>query len=101
MDEQEKPPVKRQAARITHHEIKAMKAVEAIEPPAHIVLLNKFKTFFTDLQSSFGSIFANKEIHDACAVNGHVFPKGEWDGAYPHCTHCGKEIHSADEMGTR
>ncbi|MBU6453672.1 MAG: hypothetical protein KGS72_17970 [Cyanobacteria bacterium REEB67] len=103
MDEQENEPiqpVKRQAARITHHEIKAMKAVEAKKPPFYIALFNKVKAALVDLSSSFMSLFAGKQT-SPCDINGHVFPKGTWEGTFPRCTHCGKEIQSADEMGTR
>ena len=100
MDEPEVQPVKRQGPRITHHEIKAMKAVEAKEPPVYIAFYNKLKTMVTDLISSVASIFAPKNVSQ-CAQTGHVFPKGSWEGAFPHCTHCGEEIRSADDAGSR
>jgi len=99
MEEQDTPPV-RKSARITHHEIKAMKAVQAKKPPAHIAFLNKLKTMFIDLFGSFADIFAPKKSN-SCDINGHVFPKGAWEGDFPRCSHCGQELRSTDELGTR
>ena len=93
-------PPKRSSARITHHEIKAMKAVTTKAPPAHISILNKLKTMVTDVFSSFAGIFSGKKVSQ-CDINGHVFPKGVWEGEFPRCSHCNKEIRSAEEMGTR
>jgi hypothetical protein len=93
-------PVRRSNTRITHQEIKAMKAVTTKAPPAHISALNKLKTMVSDLISSFVSIFSGKKVSQ-CDINGHVFPKGIWEGEFPRCSHCNKEIRSAEEMGTR
>jgi hypothetical protein len=93
-------PPPRANARITHHEIKAMKAVTTKPPPAHIAALNKFKTMLTDVINSFITPFAGRK-GSSCDLNGHVFPKGQWEGEFPRCTHCNKEIRSTDEMGTR
>ncbi|MBS1997986.1 MAG: hypothetical protein JSS86_16800 [Cyanobacteria bacterium SZAS LIN-2] len=99
MEEQDTPPV-RKSARITHHEIKAMKVVTAKEPPALIKFFNKFKTMLSDTVSSILGIFAPKHV-SSCELNGHVFPKGAWEGEFPRCSHCGQELRSTDELGTR
>jgi hypothetical protein len=93
-------PVRRRTTSITLHEIKAMKAVTTKAPPAHITAINKLRTMFTDLFGSFASIFSKKNVSQ-CDINGHVFPKGIWEGEFPRCSHCNKEIRSAEEMGTR
>jgi hypothetical protein len=77
-----------------------MKAVTAKAPPAHITVVNKVKTMFSDLFGSIASIFSGKKVSQ-CDLNGHVFPKGVWEGEFPRCSHCLKEIRSAEEMGTR
>jgi hypothetical protein len=92
--------LKRQGPRITHQDIKSMKISTAKEAPAHIAMLNKFKSMLTDTFGSFANLFSGKKATQ-CDMNGHTFPKGAWEGEFPRCTHCNKEIRSADEMGTR
>jgi hypothetical protein len=91
----------RKSARITHHEIKAMKAVTTKAPPAHISALNKVKATFTDMVTSFITPFSGVRKSNQCELNGHIFPKSMWEGEFPKCTHCGKEIRSTDEAGTQ
>ena len=98
--EPESPSPAKRATRITLHEIKAMKAVTTKESPAHITITNKLKTMVADLMGSFVAIFSGKKV-SPCDQNGHVFPKGIWEGEFPRCSHCNKEIRSAEEMGTR
>jgi len=61
--------------------------------------INKVKTTLTDMVNSFITPFAGKTANQ-CDLNGHVFPKGQWEGEFPKCVHCNKEIRSAEEMGT-
>jgi hypothetical protein len=94
------PPVARRSPRITHQDIKSMKAVESKKPPFYIAIANKLTTAVTDLFGSVASIASPKKT-SPCDLNGHVFPKGAWEGEFPRCAHCNKEIRSTDEMGTR
>lgn len=86
-------------ARMTHNELKAMKAVQTQEANLSVQVTKTVKGFWSSLFTSLAFLLPTK-MKSGCDINGHVFPKN-WSGDFPRCTHCGKKIQSADEMGTR
>jgi len=96
----EPKPLRRTGARMTHNELKSMKAVQTQEDGAGAQVIKGVKGFWANLVSSLSMILPTKK-HSSCDVNGHVFPKGSWDGDFPRCTHCGEQIKTADQFGGR
>lgn len=91
--------VPKRPARMTHNELKAMKAVQTQEEDLGNQVAKKMNSFWSNLWASLAFLLPTK-MKSGCDVNGHVFPKN-WSGNFPHCSHCGKEIRSAEEMGTK
>ncbi len=104
MDEQgeqapETRPGKR-AGRMTHSELKTLKTVQTKEEGPVVQMVKGVQGFWAAIFGTFASILPTKK-HSSCSVNGHVFPKGTWDGEFPRCTHCGEQITTADQFGGR
>ncbi len=102
MDQQGEQPLEarpgRRAGRMTHSELKTLKTVQTKEDSPLVQLVKGIQGFWLGIFSTFASLLPTKK-HSSCAVNGHVFPKGAWDGDFPRCTHCGEQITTADQFG--
>lgn len=84
---------------MTQQNIQAMKAGNQKEQTPAVAARKMTGEFFAQLGAMFSFITPAKK-NNPCDVNGHVLPR-TWDGDYPRCLHCNKEIRSADELGTR
>lgn len=98
--EAEAKPLRRTGARMTHTELKSMRAVQTKEDAPAAQVIKGVQGFWANLVSSLSMVLPTKK-HSSCDVNGHVFPKGSWEGDYPRCTHCGEQITTADQFGGR
>lgn len=85
--------------RMTHQNIQTLKAGQQKEMRADVAFTQKIIGFFSQLGSIFNFSGPAKKT-TPCDINGHVLPR-VWDGEFPRCSHCGKEIRSADEVGGR
>ncbi len=105
MDEQgEQPPEARpgrRAGRMTHSELKTLKTVQTKEDSPVVKLIKGIQGFWAGIFSALADLLPSKKNHSSCSLNGHVFPKGAWDGDFPRCTHCGEQITTADQFGGR
>lgn len=85
--------------RMTHTELKAMRAVQTKSVRFEVALMQKTQAFFGEIISFFMGLVPGHK-HSPCEINGHVLPKS-WDGDYPVCTHCGREIRSMEELSIK
>ncbi|HMW92182.1 MAG TPA: hypothetical protein PKN86_08915 [Candidatus Obscuribacter sp.] len=83
--------------RMTHQNIKAMKSVQQKEMRADVAITKKILGLFSEIAGIFAFAVPGKKT-SPCDINGHVLPR-VWDGEFPRCSHCNKEIRSADELG--
>lgn len=98
MTEPDENQIKR-SPRMTQQNIQAMKAGSQKSERPDVALRKKTGEFFADLMSVFS--FGKETVKKSpCDVNGHVLPR-VWDGEFPHCAHCGKELRSAEDIGGR
>lgn len=91
---------KRTSARMTHSELKTLKAVQTKEDSLPVQVIKAVEAFWANLFTSLAMLVPGKKA-SPCHVNGHVYPKGAWDGDFPRCTHCGEQITDAGEFGGR
>lgn len=89
----------KRSPRMTKQNIQAMKAVSEKEQSPAVALRKMFGEFVSQLAALFSFATPGKKTNP-CDVNGHVLPR-TWDGDYPRCLHCNKELRSADELGSR
>jgi hypothetical protein len=85
--------------RMTHTELKAMKAVQTKEARPDVALIKKLQAGLADIGAYFMG-FVPGGHHNPCAINGHVMPK-TWDGDFPRCKHCNHEIKSPEDLTRR
>lgn len=99
MSEQNDDSVPKRGPRMTQQNLQAMKAGSQKAERPDIAIRKKTGEFFADLISVFS--FGQKTTKTSpCDLNGHVLPR-VWDGEFPRCTHCNKELRSADDIGGR
>ncbi len=88
----------RRPARITHHEIKAMKVTVRKESSPIVGVFRSIEAICSGMLQAIGSLFAfgSKKVNP-CEVSGHTFPKA-WKGDFPRCKHCRMVIKSPNEL---
>lgn len=86
-------------ARITHHEIKAMKVTTKKESSPLVGLMRSIAGVFHRFMSIFTFDVAGRAKGPSkCELNGCVHPGGTWEGDYPRCSNCGREIKTPEQM---
>lgn len=86
--------------RITHHEIKALKSTTTLKAHTPTAGLAKLiGGILGSITGIFTALIPTKRTSKStrCNLNGHVYPRN-WQGDYPVCTHCGKQITNPDEF---
>ncbi len=105
-DSEEPSPVpanmqlRRNGARMTRNDLQALKSVQTKEESFMVQIVKGIQGFWAGLIASFAMALPSKKI-SPCELNGHVYPKGTWDGEFPRCTHCGEQIKDANQFGGR
>lgn len=90
-------------ARITHHEIKALKTTTTVKANTPVAGMAKIiGGIIGSITGIFSLLIPSKRTDKAtrCNLNGHVYPRN-WQGDYPVCTHCGKQITNPDEFRSK
>lgn len=90
----------RNGARMTHNDLQTLKSVQTKEESFMVQIVKGFQAFWAGIIASFAMALPSKKV-TSCDVNGHVFPKGTWDGEFPRCKHCGEQIKDANQFGGR
>lgn len=85
-------------ARITHHEIKAMKVTTKKESSPFVGLMRSIANMFQRFLSVFTFDVSRSKGPSKCELNGCVHPGGSWEGDYPRCSNCGREIKNPEQM---
>ncbi|MBP9094661.1 hypothetical protein KBI23_26815 [bacterium] len=92
--------LRRNGARMTHNDLQTLKSVQTKEESFIVQIVKGFQAFWAGIMGSFAMALPSKKV-TSCDVNGHVFPKGTWDGEFPRCKHCGEQIKDANQFGGR
>ncbi|MFA7336000.1 MAG: hypothetical protein WC028_04400 [Candidatus Obscuribacterales bacterium] len=92
--------LRRNGARMTHSDLQTLKSVQTKEESFMVQIVKGFQAFWAGIIGSFAMALPSKKV-TSCDVNGHVFPKGTWDGEFPRCKHCGEQIKDANQFGGR
>jgi hypothetical protein len=92
--------LQRNGARMTRNDLQGLKSVQTKDESFMVQIVKGIQGFWVGLIASFAMALPRKKI-SPCELNGHVYPKGKWDGEFPRCTHCGEQVKDANQFRGR